>query len=68
MSNKPKLLADLLPSHIRDLVYAVLVMANSGLIAAELAYTLPPWVYIIVAMVNGAGFMLAKGNINPNGN
>ena len=52
----------LLPAHIRDWVYAVLLIINGMLIPAYAIYDLPGWVGIIWGGVNGAGFYMARAN------
>lgn len=55
-------IAGLLPAHVRAWVYAVLFIANAGLVAAEAAYGLPAWLAIVTAVINAAGFTLARSN------
>lgn len=55
-------LADLLPARVRAWVYALLLPVNAGVIAAVAAGDPPQWVLISTAVVNAAGFSLARAN------
>lgn len=61
-NTKPKLLADLLPPKIREAVYAVLIAANAGYLAWEIAADAPVGIPIAVAVINASGFTLARSN------
>lgn len=57
-------IAGLLPPKARQVVYALLIAANGGLVPAYAIYDLPPWVAIVVGAVNAAGFTLATSKVN----
>jgi hypothetical protein len=53
-------IASLLPARAREWVYAILAVASSVYIPAQAIYELPVWSALVVAGVNGAGFLMAN--------
>ena len=55
-------LHDLLSPRARAWVYVVLSISSAMYAVADVAYTMPGWVPIIVAGVNATGFVLARSH------
>ena len=53
-------IAQLIPAGARGLIYAILTALAPGYYVAESIYTFPAWSNIIVAIVVGAGFDMAR--------
>lgn len=62
MNDEQPTLRDLLSPKARAWVYVILTLASAAYGVAVVIYDLPEWVAIIVAVVNAAGFQLARSN------